>query len=644
MIILDLEKGSFEPQFVSGPVVQRKALIPMVGIPLLMAVIYFAFVFARLNNRFLFIFEHAIVLTLWISTTILLMTILQKPLFLLKTKLISIPLSLVPAMSYLLLYLIYIGSIIGLITWGEIPSMQRVMLFLVNIFQVAQIFQIHISLVVAAILVPFLLFVSFFQWRGFELAAWVRNHQKIYQPYNLLRHRWIALILSFSWIAGFVLMFSADPSIDRIGNFQNDPIVCFFKSKPGRTHMTPERVLWIQRDRLAKMSLKRLKPQVRNIFIICVDACRPDHLPLYGYQRPLMPFFSGIQKSIHARRMDMCLSNAMSTDFGQFCLFTSKEPMSLSRFDYTLPDFLSDHGFNTTIIMTGDHHWLVENKIYGRNINHLVDGSNSPGPGGVCDDELAVNAISNLPPDDGGYHFFFIMLMSTHPLCPLSKRFEHYKPSKNFIQTITDNEPKISRFDQIAINNMYDNRVLQLDSVLKRIFMLFESKGYLKDYIGVLTGDHGQLLGEREKYGHTFYCYLPGIRVPLIFFGSKPLPSFPQTSFAVQMDVAPTLADLAGLNVPESWQGQSLLRKRQNPWTYHMTPSELPKSEGAVVRYSPDKILKYSRRLRMNKNDDLEWLYDIKSDPNEEMNLIHHVDPFLLDQIRHQAKIHLSVY
>jgi hypothetical protein len=644
MIILDLENGSFEPQFVSGPVVQKKALIPLVGIPAFMAVVYFAVIFPRFNNGLLFIFEHGIVLTLWISTTILLMTILQKFFILWKTKFISLPLSLVPAASYLFLYLIYVGSIIGLMTWGEIPSMQRVFLFLVNLFQMVQIFRIPIILVVAAVLAPFLLFVAFFQWRSFELAAWVSNLQKIYHPDNLRRYRWTFLTLGTAWAMGILLMFTADPSIDRIGNFQNDPVVCFFKSKPGRTHMTPERVLWVQRDRMAQKTLKRLKPQTRNIFILCVDACRPDHLPIYGYQRPLMPFFSGIQKSIHARKIDLGLSNAMSTDFGQFCLFTSKEPMALSQFNYTLPDFLSDHGFKTTIIMVGDHHWLVENKIYGRNINHLVDGSNAPGPGGVCDEELAINAISNLPPDDGGFHFFFIMLMSTHPLCPLNKRFDHYQPSKNFIQTMTENEPKFSPRDKMAVINQYDNRVLQLDNALKRIFMLFESKGYLRDYIGVLTGDHGQLLGERDKYGHTYYCFLPSLRVPMIFFGSKPLPPFSQTDFAVQIDIAPTLADLAGLNIPDSWQGQSLLKERENPWSFHMTPSELPKSEGAVVYYSPDKILKYSRRLQMKNNEDHEWLFNIKEDLREEMNLIRHFDPYLLEKIREQSKKHLSVY
>jgi hypothetical protein len=642
MIILDLEKGSFEPQFVSGPISQTKALIPLVGIPVLMAAVYFALIYPRFHGGLLFIFEHGIVLTLWISTTILLMTILQKLFIHWKTKFISIPLSLVPALCYLLLYLIYASAIIGLMTWGEIPSLQRVVLFLGNLFQIAEMFRISKGLVIVAVLVPFLLFVAFFQWKGFDLAAWVSNHQKIYQPQNLRRYKWMFLSLGTAWAAGIVLMITADPTINRIGNFQNDPVVCFFKSKPGRTHMTPERVLWVQRDRQAQKSLKRLKPRARNLFIFCVDCLRSDHLPWYGYQRPLTPFLSSIQKSIHARKVDLCLSNGLNTEFGQFSIFTSKEPMALSPFNYTLPDFLADHGFKSSLIMVGDHRWLIENKIYGRTINQMVDGSGSPGPGGFHDDELAVNTISNLPPDDGGYHFFFIMLMSPHPLCPLSKRFDHYQPSKNFIQT--SEEPRINRSEQIAIINQYDNRILQLDNVLKRIFMLFQAKGYFRDYVGVLTADHGQLLGERGEYGHTYYCPLPGMLIPMVFFGSKPLPPFSQTSFGVQIDIAPTLADLTGLNIPDSWQGQSLLRKRENPWSFHMTPSELPKSEGAVVRYGPDKILKYSRGLRMEKSEDHEWLFNIKEDLREEMNLIHHCDPYVLDQIREQAKKHLSVY
>ena len=86
-----------------------------------------------------------------------------------------------------------------------------------------------------------------------------------------------------------------------------------------------------------------------------------------------------------------------------------------------------------------------------------------------------------------------------------------------------------------ALVNMYDDRILQLDEIMRKTLEKLGQKGYLKDYLAVFTADHGQLLGDHGKYGHGSFPYLNAIHIPVIFFGSNPIPSFsPNPTFATR--------------------------------------------------------------------------------------------------------------
>jgi arylsulfatase A-like enzyme len=189
---------------------------------------------------------------------------------------------------------------------------------------------------------------------------------------------------------------------------------------------------------------------------------------------------------------------------------------------------------------------------------------------------------------------------------------------------------------------MYDDRILQMDDMMKKIIVSFKQKGYLRDYVAILTGDHGQLLGEKGVFGHGYLPFIGCLHIPMIFFGSRPLPSFPEIHYADQIDIAPSLVDLAGLQIPFSWQGQSLLRVRKDPWSYHLTPSERPGAEGAVVFYSPKSILIYDRRLNLSE-DDPGRLFDLVKDPEEKNDLTAHFDKAWLEKFRNKVFSHFTL-
>ena len=141
----------------------------------------------------------------------------------------------------------------------------------------------------------------------------------------------------------------------------------------------------------------------------------------------------------------------------------------------------------------------------------------------------------------------------------------------------------------------------------------------------VFAGDNGFYLGEHGLAG-KWYMHEESIRVPLILHDPRlpeRLRNKRRAEMVLNIDVAPTLLDLAGLPVPPSVQGRSLLPLVQGgkprwreEWFYsHLYAYKLiPKSEG--IRTRRWKYIRYIESEPL-----YEELYDLKRDPLEEKNL-----------------------
>jgi arylsulfatase A-like enzyme len=78
----------------------------------------------------------------------------------------------------------------------------------------------------------------------------------------------------------------------------------------------------------------------------------------------------------------------------------------------------------------------------------------------------------------------------------------------------------------------------------------------------VFCGDHGEAFGEHPgNFGHTLYIYEENVRVPLVMFApglTKEQRRVPHMASVI--DIAPTILDLLGLEIPVGYQGVSLLQ------------------------------------------------------------------------------------
>lgn len=163
-----------------------------------------------------------------------------------------------------------------------------------------------------------------------------------------------------------------------------------------------------------------------------------------------------------------------------------------------------------------------------------------------------------------------------------------------------------------------------LDDNVGRIFSYLESKNILEDTAILHSSDHGYFLGEWRLFDKRL-MHEPSIRVPLLIRYPKRVPAGSvRKEMVLDIDIAPTLLDLAGVRAPAAMQGKSVLpllhggpEKGREEWFYEYF--EWPNPEGVAphrgIRTKTHKLIAYTQGEKEHE------LYDLKNDPMETRNL-----------------------
>lgn len=177
--------------------------------------------------------------------------------------------------------------------------------------------------------------------------------------------------------------------------------------------------------------------------------------------------------------------------------------------------------------------------------------------------------------------------------------------------------------DRSPMIRNYFRTLAGVDENVGRVLKALDDQGLARNTIVVFASDNGYYLGE-HGLGDKRSCYEESIRIPLLvrypagFSGGRTV-----DRMALNIDLAPTLLDYAGLPVPANVQGRSwrpLLEGRQAPWRtawfyeYFLERGLGPQSMQAV-RTETAKLVRYPNRP--------EWteLFDLAADPYEIRNL-----------------------
>ena len=180
----------------------------------------------------------------------------------------------------------------------------------------------------------------------------------------------------------------------------------------------------------------------------------------------------------------------------------------------------------------------------------------------------------------------------------------------------------------------YYRMISGVDLVVGRIRAALKAKALDENTVIVFTADNGYFLGERG-FADKWYIYEHSIRVPLLVFdprAAKADRGRVVSRMALNVDVSPTLLELAGVAVPKEVQGRSLapLLKGEVPrdwrtdffYEHLFERKNIPKSEGVRTE-------RYTYVRWFEQKPVVEELYDHVADFEQVTNLI--ADPKFAD-------------
>lgn len=187
-----------------------------------------------------------------------------------------------------------------------------------------------------------------------------------------------------------------------------------------------------------------------------------------------------------------------------------------------------------------------------------------------------------------------------------------------------------------AFSALYDAALRYTDDHIGRVINLVKELGLEDNTIFAVAGDHGEELGEHGHFGHFFRYNRVATHVPCVIRGPG-VTAGTVNGLTSIMDIPATLADLAGIPLPQGWQGDSLLDE-----------DSAQKSELVFESFYAGNCLFEHRPLyfAVRKSDYfLIWreavdpsdkdaiarceLYDVNADPDEKNNLYRDDHPAL---------------
>jgi len=160
-----------------------------------------------------------------------------------------------------------------------------------------------------------------------------------------------------------------------------------------------------------------------------------------------------------------------------------------------------------------------------------------------------------------------------------------------------------------------------------------ERQGILDRTAIILSSDHGFFLGEHHFYDKRL-MYEPSIRIPLMVRYPARIPAGGASDkMALNLDLAPTILDLAGIPIPAEMKGESLVPIMEGKSVAHWRTDWLYE----YYEYPGWENVKPCRGIRTERYKLIHYflppeefeLYDLQVDPDEKHNL--YADPHYKD-------------
>jgi arylsulfatase A-like enzyme/Flp pilus assembly protein TadD len=353
------------------------------------------------------------------------------------------------------------------------------------------------------------------------------------------------------------------------------------------------------------------RPRPRtNVLLISIDTLRADHVGAYGFARPTTPNIDAVARegvvfeNVHTP-VPMTLPAHVSMLTGTLPPTHGLRDNLLNKLpdaSLTLAEILKAKGYTTGAVVSS----FVLDRRFGT----------SQGFDSYDDQFQAVHKVGDLNERKGDETArVAVQWLESHKARPFFLFVHFYDPHDPYDPP----EPFASKWKE----HPYEGEVAFADHCVGEVLSKLRELGLWKETLVVVTGDHGEMLGEHGELNHGFFIYEGALRVPLVVRVPRAAPR--QVELPVSLvDIAPTVVSLAGIPVPEGIQGidlspwlagrgsggsgRPLYAETVTPTRYYGTSSLL----GVIV-----DGWKYIETTRPE-------LYDLRSDPAEAVNLLDH--------------------
>jgi hypothetical protein len=281
-------------------------------------------------------------------------------------------------------------------------------------------------------------------------------------------------------------------------------------------------------------------PGARPLILVVVDALRRDRMGLYDPALANTPFLTGLAAQGTLQRFDPSFGTCTFSYCGIMSVLSSHSWDDFGQRPATIIDALGRYHYRSYVMMVGGNSRysnIVTN--FGGPIFSLHD--EIPQFGARADDRHVAAMVRATRFPDPRHSFVYIHLMSTHAGSLLQPAF---------LAAARDDARRLP----YALS--YDARVRQADAVLRDLFAALRERG-LGDALVVITGDHGERLGEGGRLFHGGDPDPAVLAAPLIVYDPRGA-TWPAHAIVSQIDIAPTLLAAAGAPPQPEWRGIAL--------------------------------------------------------------------------------------
>jgi choline-sulfatase len=351
-----------------------------------------------------------------------------------------------------------------------------------------------------------------------------------------------------------------------------------------------------------------------DVYLVTIDTLRADHVGCYGYKQVETPALDAL--AADGVRFTEAFTHSPITNTSHITILTGLLPSVHGVTDFGVPlspqhvtaaELLKKQGYQTAAFIGAvilDSNTLAPGLDRGfdfyDNFPAKTETKERWGRVERRGMEVVEHAEAWFDKHRTGPHFVWVHMYDPH---------DPYEPPPPFSEKYKD--------------HLYDGEIAYADSALAHWIAFLKKAGVYDNAMIVVTGDHGEGLGEHGEDTHGLFLYDSTLHIPLLLKTARAIHHGTVIDAQVRTtDILPTILSATGVAAPAELNGESLLPLLE-------TSDNTQASSNRTLFGETDYPLRWGwaplRALRADNAKLIEAprpeLYDLQADPKELKNI-----------------------